>query len=193
MERVKPHQGAGTSAVDDPPLSLPSTIPEIDSELVDAACRKNPRARRLHERLRAREESGKPMSATEVEKMVKGATGANGKPDGEQALIIAEHAQRSPRTFRGGHGFLLRFLGRVIWQALLTTLRAFLVDIKEQETEQRKKDELKRDIEKDRLDVDTRRATLLRMDRARAATPPVDPELAAENRLRLAQERMKRT
>lgn len=193
MERVKPHQGTAASAVDDPPLSLPSTVPEIDSELVDAACRRSPRARRLHARLTAREESGKPMSAAEVEKMVRGATGPDGMPDGEQAIIIAEHAQQSPRTFRGGHGFLLKFLGRVIWQALLTTLRAFLADIKEEETEQRKRDQLKRDIEKDRLDVDTRRATLLRMDRARAATPPVDPELAAENRLRLAQERMKRT
>src|SRR5687768_17281737 len=103
MERVKSQGSAtGTGAVDDPPLSLPSSIPEIDSELVDAACRKNPRARRLHDRLQAREEAGKPLSASEVEKMVKAATGPDGKPDGEQALVIAEHAQRSPRTFRGG-------------------------------------------------------------------------------------------
>jgi hypothetical protein len=192
MERVKLHSSS-TGPVDDPPLSLPSTIPEIDSELVEAACRKSPRARRLHARLQAREESGKPMSEAEVEKMVKAATGPDGKPDGEQAIVIAEHAQRSPRTFRGGHGFLLRFLGRVIWQALLTTLRAFLADIKEAETEQRKRDELKKDLEKDRLDLETRRATLLRMDRARAEAPPRDPELDAQNRLRLAQERMKRT
>lgn len=192
MERVK-LQGSGTKPVDDPPLSLPSTIPAIDSELVDAACRKNARARRLHERLNAREEAGKPLSASEVEKMVKSATGPNGKPDGEQALVIAEHAQRSPRTFRGGHGFLLKFLARVVWQSLIGELRQFLSTVYAQDAEVRKREELKRSMEKDRLDKEARRATLLRMERARAPAPAVDPELAAENRLRLAMERMKRT
>lgn len=190
---VKLQRRGATDAIDDPPLSLPSTVPAIDSELVDAACRRSAKARRLHAKLQAREAAGKPMSASEVEKMVKGATGPTGKPDGDQAIVIAEHAQRSPRTFRGGHHVLLRFLARVLWSALIGELRAFLADIREQEAELRKREELKRDLEKDRLDTDARKATLMRMDRARADRPPVDHELEAQNRLRLVMERMRRT
>ena len=192
MDRVNLPSSSATGAVDDPPFSLPSTVPAIDSELVDAACRKSARARRLHARLQAREAAGKPLSASEVDKMVKAATGPGGKPDGEQAIVIAEHAQHNPRAFRGGHACLLKFLTRVLWQSLIGELRAFMANIREQETEQRKRDEVKRDLERDRLDVDVRRATLLRMDRARDEVPR-NPELDAENRLRLMKERMRRT
>jgi hypothetical protein len=195
MEHLKKlrRSSSGTGAVDDAPLKLPDSVPQIDSELVEAACRKNPRARRLHERLQAREEAGKPMTASEVDKMVKAATGPDGTPDGEQAIIIAEHAQRNPRAFNLGHHFLLKFLARIAWQTLISELRDFLSDVREQDADVRKREELKRSLEKDRLDVDARRATLLRMDRAKAAMPPVDPELDAENRLQLMRERMRRT
>jgi hypothetical protein len=193
MDRVK-LQASGTGATDDPPLRLPQSVPEIEPELVEAAMRRSPRARRLHRRLQQRAEMGKPLSEREVEKMVDAATGAQGEPDGNQAVIIAEHARRNPRLFRGGHGCLLRFLERVVWQVLIGDLRAFMAQIKEQEVEQRKRDDIKRDLEVDRLEVDARRNTLLRTERVRAATkPPVNPKLEADNKLRLTLERMKRT
>jgi hypothetical protein len=185
----------GTNAAGGQPLELPASVPQIEDDVVDAALEKSAKARRLHRRLCEREAEGKPLSAKEVEKVVKSATGPDGQPDGAQAVVLAAHAQKNPECFGGGHSWLLRFLERIEWVVLIGDLRNFIAGLRAQTEEERKRDELKKSLEQDRLELDVRRATLVRMDRARGADArgPVDAELEAQNRLRLTMERMRRT
>jgi hypothetical protein len=175
-------------------LELPKNVPEVTHEEVSAACHRSSRARRLHDRLAAREEAGKPLSSTEVTKLVQTATGPDGKPDGDQAVVIAAHARTHPGLFGGAHNALVKFLERVLWRALMYDLHQFMADLKEETAQAQREIDRKRDIDKDRLVYETRKATLLRMERARGEQPHVEvnPQLSAESQTRLLRERMRR-
>ncbi len=195
MEKVHSVPSGAAASATSERLELPSSIPEIDDDALDGALHRSWRARRLHRHLCKREDDGKPLSTNEVKTVVAEATAADGKPDGDQAVVIAEHARKHPEVFGGAHSWLLRFLLRVEWRLLIAELHNFIANLRSRSEEERKREELKRDRDQDRLEYDTRRTALLRMERANAerAPTPVDEELSEENRMRLTMERMKRT
>jgi hypothetical protein len=182
-------------------LVLPPSLPQLGRDELDAATHKNWRARRLHARLQARDAADRPLSTREVDAAVKACKKPDGKTDGEQALVLAAHAQRQPCLFAGGHNSLIRLLLKIAWPSLVTELRAFMIRIREQEAENRKRQESRHAVEQDRLERATRTSTLLKADRVAAAdeaelrkreAQPVDATLASDQRLRQTLERMKR-
>lgn len=193
MEKVTRQTQAG-SAAQTAPLKVPSSVPVIEADELEGAVRRSAKARRLHARLEARAEEGRPLATREVDDLVRGAKRSDGKPDGDQAVVVAEHARRNPGVFGGGHGGLLRFLSRISWFSLIRDLRMFVTKVREEDAQVRKREELKLAREEDRLDEETRRADRALQERI-VAEPPVvavDPRLDADNRLRFTLERMKR-
>lgn len=185
---------ARSGSATDTPLHLPETVPVIEADELEGATRRSARARRLHARLEARTEEGRPLAAREVDEVVRGCRRADGKPDGDQAVVVAAHARRSPRLFGGGHHGLLRFLARVGWGHLIRDLRSFITKVREQEMQERKREAIRKEIHEDRVEVDTRRADLLHHDKVRdaAPVPQANPALTQDNQLRFTLERMKR-
>lgn len=192
MEKVTNQSRVGDVA-SAAPLKLPSTVPVIEADELEGAVRKNPKAQRLQARLDERAEEGRPLGAREVDDLVRNARRSDGKPDGEQAVVIAEHARRSPSTFGGGHERLLRFLLRIPWRSLVRDLRMFVTKVREQDAIERKREATRQELEADRLEEQTRRIDLGRDSRASGEQKAVavDEQLEADNRLRFTLERMK--
>jgi hypothetical protein len=177
---------------------LSSCVPRIEPQVVEAACRRSPGARRLRTKLDSCAREGRVLSKREVESVVASCKDAKGNVDGDKAVVLAHHAQKNPTIFPPGAMSLLNVLFEAVpWAELINDLLAFIADVKEKEAEAKKAEELARERKMDlvkheaRADINPGNGPKAQRTRELLETPDVavKQELVDDNKLRLTLER----
>ncbi|HEY4223692.1 MAG TPA: hypothetical protein VGO62_20185 [Myxococcota bacterium] len=119
-------------------FSLPDSVPAMNDDLVDAACRASSSAQDLWRQLDGCAASGKVCSSHEVDGFIKRA-----RDDDNHAVVLAWFAQHRSGVFAHGSEHKLgKFLAKVEWSALRLELEQLFDKIHEQQVEAQKKQEL---------------------------------------------------
>ncbi len=144
------------------PMRLPSEVPEITAEQLDAVVLRSGSAAGLRDELDAKLREGHRCSRHDVERMVARGRHKDGRVDANHAVVLAYYAQKHRHVFDpDAEPLVVQFIGDADWTALMIELDTFIEKLREQAREAEKKRELDKErFEDDVLKPEERRLEL---------------------------------